>query len=164
MSEGFTLEMLAEEIANKQDQISSLRHKIANLNSENEQLRGWKASQLKIEAEWEPQKVANLLSVPLGKSIRKSIFQGIIDLLEENSSLKAENELLKEDQKRAELSEEVLSLKKCIQDMLREDVSRTHCLSPDMGGNSGLTIRVQQGEKGKAWHQTRAEAVRLSGK
>ena len=52
-------------------------------------------------------------------------------------------------------------LKQCIRDILREDASRTHCHSPDMGGNSGLTVRVQQGEKGKSWHKTRALAIEL---
>ena len=50
---------------------------------------------------------------------------------------------------------EVTALMKAVSDMLREDEERMYCHSPDMGGLSGLTIRVQQGERGRSWHETR---------
>jgi len=60
------------------------------------------------------------------------------------------------------LINKVKELNTCITTMLAEDLERTHTHSVDMGSNHGLRIAVQQGEKGKAWHQARRKARKLT--
>ena len=55
-------------------------------------------------------------------------------------------------------------IRTAVADMLREDEKRTHCHSPDMGGLPGLTIRVQQGERGRPWHEARARVRAMIGR
>jgi DNA repair exonuclease SbcCD ATPase subunit len=60
---------------------------LAALKKEAEQLRGWKESQLEVEATWNPQHVAKALGIPLGESIRPQILPRIADLKREIEGL-----------------------------------------------------------------------------
>jgi len=51
-----------------------------------------------------------------------------------------------------------LELEDALREMLKQDEGRTHVHSCDMGGLHGLSVRVQQGEKGRPWHDSRAKA------
>jgi hypothetical protein len=52
------------------------------------ELEAWKAQQLAIEASWNPQKVANLLNIPIGTEIHPNILPAIEKLHERINQLK----------------------------------------------------------------------------
>ena len=69
--------------------VFQLERALTNAQGQVHQLMLWKEAQLYVESQWEPQRVAKLLGVPLGEDIRVSIEPRIVAL---KAELDAANE------------------------------------------------------------------------
>jgi hypothetical protein len=112
--------------------------------TERDQLRKWKQSRMAVEAEWNPQAVANLLGIWPGRSIRACIMPAVQRLIAERDGLMeqvrdemdANHELralggAASDEDMGTFLRRVISERDQLRAAITEECMLTECVSPD---------------------------------
>jgi len=81
------LDEAQQEIAEQKKWLKAAKADLDLFQAEVTELKDWKRQQLEVESEWDAQKVAEALGIPLGESIRASILARVNELSEDKKRL-----------------------------------------------------------------------------